>query len=118
MTKLSSLLYNERGRAEPVLTLLDPSPLPASNILTTVRAVVSAITLPRALAMIALAASIVGADQLGPIGPLAPIVPVVRAQTADSAQYRGFWIDTYNTKLNNPADVAGVVDRAKSAGAN
>lgn len=33
-------------------------------------------------------------------------------------QYRGFWIDTLNTRLNTAADVAAAVDRARAAGAN
>jgi uncharacterized lipoprotein YddW (UPF0748 family) len=33
-------------------------------------------------------------------------------------QYRAFFVDTYNTPLNNAAEVATVVTRAQSAGAN
>lgn len=33
-------------------------------------------------------------------------------------EYRGFWVDTFNTALNNHADVAQVVARARSANAN
>lgn len=39
-----------------------------------------------------------------------------RAQTIP--QYRGFWVDTYNTRLSSPADVSGVIARARDAGAN
>jgi uncharacterized lipoprotein YddW (UPF0748 family) len=34
------------------------------------------------------------------------------------AEYRGFWVDTFNTTLNNHADIVAVVDRAKAANAN
>src|SRR5687768_4517741 len=34
------------------------------------------------------------------------------------AEIRGFWVDTFNTTLNNHADVASVVDRAVAANAN
>ena len=33
-------------------------------------------------------------------------------------EVRGFWVDTFNTLLNNHADVATVVDRALAANAN
>ena len=38
--------------------------------------------------------------------------------SAQPAQYRAFWVDTFNTTLNNHADVARVVDNAVAAGAN
>jgi len=34
------------------------------------------------------------------------------------SEVRGFWVDTFNTVLNNHADVAAVVDRAVAANAN
>jgi uncharacterized lipoprotein YddW (UPF0748 family) len=34
------------------------------------------------------------------------------------SEYRGFWVDTFNTTLNNHADVATVVERALAANAN
>src|SRR5215204_568567 len=34
------------------------------------------------------------------------------------SEYRGFWVDTFNTTLNNHADIADVVARAKAANAN
>ena len=34
------------------------------------------------------------------------------------SEVRGFWVDTFNTTLNNHTDVAAVVDRAVSANAN
>jgi len=34
------------------------------------------------------------------------------------AEYRGFWVDTFNTTLNNDTDVAAVVRNAKAAKAN
>lgn len=33
-------------------------------------------------------------------------------------EYRAFWVDTFNTALNNHADVVAVVDRARLANAN
>jgi len=38
------------------------------------------------------------------------------AQTA--SQYRAFWVDTFNTTLNNHADVVAVVNNARAANAN
>src|SRR5215204_2467962 len=40
----------------------------------------------------------------------------LRAQTR--TEYRAFWVDTFNTSLNNHADVLAVVNNAKSANAN
>jgi uncharacterized lipoprotein YddW (UPF0748 family) len=40
----------------------------------------------------------------------------VAAQTG--SQYRAFWVDTFNTALNNHADVLAVVNNAKAANAN
>jgi uncharacterized lipoprotein YddW (UPF0748 family) len=40
------------------------------------------------------------------------------AEAQVNGQYRAFWVDTYNTRLNNVADVTAIVDRAKGAGAN
>jgi uncharacterized lipoprotein YddW (UPF0748 family) len=37
---------------------------------------------------------------------------------ASRTEYRGFWVDTFNTTLNNHADVETVVGRAKAARAN
>src|SRR5687768_16921386 len=34
------------------------------------------------------------------------------------SEYRGFWVDTFNTTLNNHTDIVTVVDRAKAANAN
>ncbi|MGI8997049.1 MAG: hypothetical protein ACR2GW_10335, partial [Pyrinomonadaceae bacterium] len=34
------------------------------------------------------------------------------------AEYRAFWVDTFNTALNNHADVVAVVNNAKAAKAN
>ncbi len=39
-----------------------------------------------------------------------------RAQTR--SEYRAFWVDTFNTTLNNHANVVEVVNRAKAANAN
>lgn len=35
-----------------------------------------------------------------------------------SAQYRAFWVDTFNTNLNNHSDVLAVVNNAKASNAN
>jgi uncharacterized lipoprotein YddW (UPF0748 family) len=40
------------------------------------------------------------------------------APAAAQAEYRGFWVDTFNTTLNNHNDVARVVGNAKAANAN
>jgi uncharacterized lipoprotein YddW (UPF0748 family) len=37
---------------------------------------------------------------------------------AQVTNYRAFWVDTYNTRLNNAADVTTIVERAKGANAN
>ncbi len=33
-------------------------------------------------------------------------------------EYRGFWVDTFNSNLNNHADIVTIVDRAKAATSN
>ena len=43
-------------------------------------------------------------------------VPTAHAQPR--TEVRGFWVDTFNTALNNHADVLAVVDRATAARAN
>ena len=51
----------------------------------------------------------------------AAIVTVAGAATDVAAQaphYRGYWVDTFNTTLNTPADVAAVVQNARSSNAN
>lgn len=37
---------------------------------------------------------------------------------APQEQYRGFWVDTFNTRLNSPSDVGAVVSHAAQARAN
>jgi uncharacterized lipoprotein YddW (UPF0748 family) len=37
---------------------------------------------------------------------------------AQVTHYRAFWVDTYNTRLSNAADVTTIVERAKGANAN
>src|SRR5918998_3303712 len=37
---------------------------------------------------------------------------------AQTAEYRAFWVDTFNSTLNNHADVLAVVNNAKAANAN
>jgi len=47
------------------------------------------------------------------------VVLCASAGLADSrAEYRAFWVDTFNTSLNNHADVVAVVNNAKAAKAN
>jgi uncharacterized lipoprotein YddW (UPF0748 family) len=48
---------------------------------------------------------------------LAPAA-AVDAEAQVNGQYRAFWVDTYNTRLNNAADVTTIVERVKGAGAN
>jgi uncharacterized lipoprotein YddW (UPF0748 family) len=40
------------------------------------------------------------------------------AAAQQRTEYRGFWVDTFNSALNNHADVAQIVSRAKTANAN
>src|SRR5688572_10851486 len=40
------------------------------------------------------------------------------ADAQPRTEVRGFWVDTFNTTLNTPADVADVVNRALAANAN
>src|SRR5262245_17858951 len=40
------------------------------------------------------------------------------ASAQSVSQYRAFWIDTFNTTLNNHSDVLAVVNNAKAAKAN
>jgi uncharacterized lipoprotein YddW (UPF0748 family) len=50
---------------------------------------------------------------------LLALAPLMAADAeAQVQQYRGFWVDTYNTRLNNAADVTAIVERARSANAN
>ena len=52
---------------------------------------------------------------------IATIVLVLCFATLVSAQrseYRAFWVDTFNTTLNNHTDIVNAVDRAKAAKAN
>jgi uncharacterized lipoprotein YddW (UPF0748 family) len=49
------------------------------------------------------------------------LIALVLAGSAEAqvnGQYRAFWVDTYNTRLNNAADVTTIVERAKGANAN
>lgn len=46
----------------------------------------------------------------------AACAPELRAQTR--TEYRAFWVDTFNTNLNNHNDVLAVVNNAKAAKAN
>jgi uncharacterized lipoprotein YddW (UPF0748 family) len=50
----------------------------------------------------------------------ATLSSALAAEAADppSAQYRAFWVDTFNTNLSDHADVRAVVDNARAARAN
>ena len=47
---------------------------------------------------------------------LLALIPTANAQIR--SEYRGFWVDTFNTSLNNHADVLAVVNNAELANAN
>ena len=49
---------------------------------------------------------------------LAGIACVAPAAQAQRTEYRAFWVDTFNTLLNTPAQVTTVVEQAKAARAN
>jgi uncharacterized lipoprotein YddW (UPF0748 family) len=49
---------------------------------------------------------------------LAGIAPVSAQGQGQDGQYRAFWVDTYNSRLNSSADITAIVDRARSAGVN
>ena len=46
------------------------------------------------------------------------LVAAVCLCSATRTEYRGFWVDTFNTNLNTHDDVVAVVEKAKSAKAN
>ena len=48
----------------------------------------------------------------------AAILLTVAAAAQSRPECRGFWVDTFNTALNNHGDIAAVVKNAKDAGAN
>lgn len=50
------------------------------------------------------------------LGVAAQFAP--HAQPPPRTEYRAFWVDTFNTTLNNHADVVAVVNNAKAAKAN
>jgi uncharacterized lipoprotein YddW (UPF0748 family) len=45
-------------------------------------------------------------------------VCVLPAIAQQRAEYRGYWVDTFNTTLNNHADIVAVVNNAKATNAN
>lgn len=49
---------------------------------------------------------------------LAAAVAVVSPASAQPAQYRGFWVDTFNTGLSTHEHVVAVVNQARAANAN
>jgi uncharacterized lipoprotein YddW (UPF0748 family) len=49
---------------------------------------------------------------------LAAAVLLLAADSPVGAQYRGFWVDTFNTTLNNHSDVVAVIANAKASKAN
>src|SRR5215212_7597401 len=46
------------------------------------------------------------------------LITCASAQAQTRTEYRAFWVDTFNTNLNNHADVLTVVNNAKAAKAN
>lgn len=46
------------------------------------------------------------------------MVALLAAGHAEAQEYRGFWVDTFNTALNNHNDVLAVVNNAKAVTAN
>ncbi len=46
------------------------------------------------------------------------ILVIITGSGTAFGEYRGFWVDTFNTSLNNHSDVVAVVANAKSANAN
>ncbi|HMV84875.1 MAG TPA: family 10 glycosylhydrolase [Blastocatellia bacterium] len=46
------------------------------------------------------------------------LTPPAAAQSTPSGQYRGFWVDTFNTPLNNHNDVLAVVNNVRLANCN
>ncbi|HKP70021.1 MAG TPA: family 10 glycosylhydrolase [Pyrinomonadaceae bacterium] len=55
---------------------------------------------------------------LSAIGCLCLILLSATFTAAQRTEYRGFWVDTFNSALNNHADVVTVVNNAKAAKAN
>jgi uncharacterized lipoprotein YddW (UPF0748 family) len=49
---------------------------------------------------------------------VAVLLLTASSPAAAQGEYRGFWVDTFNTTLNNHSDVAAVVDNAKASKAN
>ena len=52
------------------------------------------------------------------ISSLCLIVLFASAVTAQRTEYRGFWVDTFNSTLNNHADIVTTVNNAKATKAN
>lgn len=52
------------------------------------------------------------------LGLLAFAPALATDAAAQVAHYRAFWVDTYNSRLNNAADVTTIVERARNSGAN
>lgn len=46
------------------------------------------------------------------------LISIGDAKAQSSGEYRGFWVDTFNSALNRHADVVAVVNNAKAAKAN
>ena len=49
---------------------------------------------------------------------LLTLLPVLAVNAQVRTEYRGFWVDTFNTSLNNHSDVVAIVESAKAAKAN
>jgi uncharacterized lipoprotein YddW (UPF0748 family) len=46
---------------------------------------------------------------------MALVVAAPQAEAQPRSEVRGFWVDTFNTTLNNHTDVVAVVERALAA---
>jgi uncharacterized lipoprotein YddW (UPF0748 family) len=111
MTKLSLLLYNAEVAAARLVALTKSSCLVSSHRKLRDRGPCVG------LAGRLIACQAVVCLTLLLLLALAPAV-AVEAEAQVNGQYRAFWVDTYNTRLNNGADVTTIVERARGAGAN
>jgi uncharacterized lipoprotein YddW (UPF0748 family) len=56
--------------------------------------------------------------RLGALFIIGMLMASAKASAQSVSQYRAFWVDTFNTTLNNHSDVVAVVNNAKAANAN
>ncbi len=52
------------------------------------------------------------------VAVLAGAIRNAQAQSAPRAEYRAYWVDTFNTTLNNSGDISRVIENAKASHAN